>query len=73
MASYQAIATELEAVKDRLNFVMETIRLAQRSPIVGAQPQVVSLNDLYHASRQAGLTIDADPIETAPTEEPTNG
>lgn len=57
MASYQEIETKLEQVRDKVDFVMNAIRVAQPSALVGAPPRVASLFDLYTESRRAGLII----------------
>lgn len=66
MSSYQDLEVRFAVVEDRLNFLMDLMRLAQPSPIEGAPPKVTSMNDLYLASKAAGL-------KPAPTSEESNG
>ena len=69
MASYQIIETDLNQLKDQVEFVMKAIRVAQPSALVGAPPRVVSLFDLYIESKKAGLVIVNDPAPAAETED----
>ena len=68
MASYQEIDTRLKTVEDKIEFVMQAIKVGQAPTIVGAPPRIMSLLDLYTESRKAGLVIDSTPAEEA-----TNG
>lgn len=61
MASYQDLETRVKTLEDRVEFIMQAIRIGRASPIVGAPPIVMSLFDLYMESRKAGLTIDVAP------------
>ena len=63
MASYQEIDSAVKQLDRKLNFVMNAIRVAQQSAIVGAPPRVLSLLDLYQESQTAGLTIDTTAAE----------
>lgn len=57
MASYQDIETRLRVIEDMVVFVMDLIRIAQQSPLVGMPPTVVSLKDMYTESKRAGLAL----------------
>lgn len=72
MASYQAIDTDLRAVEDKVDFIMNLIKIATPSPLVGAPPRVVSLLDMYTESRRAGLTIDTTPTASEEVTDATN-
>ena len=71
MASYQEIETKVDQVQRMVEFVMKSISIAQPSPLAGLPPRVVSMFDLYHATNQAGVSIDAAPIpsQEAPVSE----
>lgn len=57
MASYQDLETRIISLESKLDFVMDLIRIAQQSPLVGMPPTVVSLKDMYTESKRAGLAL----------------
>lgn len=64
MASYQDLEVRVKTIEDKLDFVLNAIRIGQPSKIIGAPPIVMSLFDLYIESKRAGLTIE--PATPAP-------
>ena len=65
MASYQDLEVRVKTLEDKIDFVMQAIRIGRPSALVGMPPIVMSLFDLYSESKRAGLTIDT-------TAEPAN-
>ena len=57
MASYQDLEVRVKTVEEKIDFIMNSMRMAAESTIVGAPPKILSLLDLYLASKNAGLRV----------------
>lgn len=58
MVSYQDIDVRLKVIEDKVEFLLNAVRISQPSPIIGYPPRVFSLKDLYLESKAAGLMIE---------------
>jgi len=57
MSSYQDIEARLGIVERKLEFLMNSFKLAVASPIVGAEPKVSTMLDLYHEAQAKGENV----------------
>ena len=63
MASVQELDTKVRVLEDKVDFLLNAIRIGRASSLVGMPPVVVSMLDLYQESKAAGLTIAPPSVE----------
>ena len=61
MPSYQDIESRLRSVEEKIEFVMQMIKFPQRVGLIDPKTVIISLRDMYYATKAAGLAPDPTP------------